>query len=230
VMGHGGGATPVRWRTGPFSDVDSGDRRAINRDFQVVVPRNYGFISVAVAVYESDDESSSDRDELLDAFADNLVEAVGESEDGFVVLLGESIASGWKLDWFEAVAFLRAETVDVRFFERENVNQWIAGSERVSRELTQTHRATAFVPDMVTCDCSSRLVTEIDVPQVAERSFGPVAGRDRIRQRLDEALVGGGHAHRRAPGKPPGISERVVRRGPGKPPKRAQRRRRRRDA
>ena len=229
VMGHGGGAEPIRWRTGPFNDVDTGDRRSINRDFQVTVPRHYGFISVAVAIYESDDESSSDRDDLLDAFADNLTQAVGESEDGFVVLLGESIASGWKLDWFEAVAFRRAETVDVRFYERAPVGQWLSGGDRISRQLTETHRKTAFVPDMVTCDCPSRLVAEIDIPEVAERTFGPLGGRDRIRERLQEALVDAPE-HRRAPGKPPGLGGRTVRRVPGKPPKRAPRHRRRRNA
>lgn len=231
VMGHGGGVNPIRWRTGPFSDVDTGEHRLINRDFQVTVPRTYGFISVAVAVYESDDESSSDRDDLLDGFADNLTEAVGESEDGFLVLLGESIASGWKLDWFEAVAFQRAETVDVRFYERESVNQWISGGEWISRQLSQAHWATARVPDMVTCDCSSRLVAEIDIPAIADRQFGPPRnGRDRIRERLEEA-AGGEPDHEKAPGRPPGLTGRKTpRMVPGKPPKRSVRHRRRRNA
>ena len=105
VMGHGAGNTPAKWRTGPFSKVDSGDTRSINRDFIVDVPRNYGFISMAVAVYESDSESSSERDDLLDSFADNMTSAIGESEDGFAVLLSESVAAGWKLDWYKAAAF-----------------------------------------------------------------------------------------------------------------------------
>jgi len=146
-------------------------------------------------------------------------------------LLGESIASGWKLDWFEAVAFQRAETVDVRFYERESVNQWIRGGEWISRQLSQTHRATARVPDMVTCDCSSRLVAEIDIPAIADRQFGPPRnGRDRIRERLEE-VAGGEPDHEKAPGRPPGLTGRKTpRMVPGKPPKRSVRHRRRRNA
>jgi hypothetical protein len=76
-----GGAQPIRkWRTAPFNDVDSGDTRSLNRDFNVRVPQHYGFISVACAVYESDDESSSDRDELLDEFAAEITGQVAEAE------------------------------------------------------------------------------------------------------------------------------------------------------
>lgn len=49
---HGGVDQTERWRTGPFSDVDSGDSRTINRIRTLRVPERYGAITVAVAVYE----------------------------------------------------------------------------------------------------------------------------------------------------------------------------------
>ena len=98
---------------------NSGDTNAIGRTFTVEVPQRYGFISVACAVYESDDETPNDRDLLLAEFARKVgAGAIAEPEDTFFEVLGESIAAGWKVGSVEAVAFRRSPTVEVRAYHR----------------------------------------------------------------------------------------------------------------
>ena len=190
VMGHGAGNSLIKWKTSPYRNVDSGDTRSINREYTVDVPRNYGFISVAVAVYESDSESGSDREDLLNEFADNMTSAIGESEDGFAVLLSESIASGWKLDWFEAAAFRRGETVEVRSYAREHFNQWLDGGEHTGRDLDLANTQLAEVPDEFACSCRSLLIPDIDPPRIPllPPIELPPRLKDRLREKIDAAL------------------------------------------
>jgi hypothetical protein len=145
----------------------------------VQVPQRYGFISVACAVYESDDESSSDRDDLLAEFAGRVGSGIIEAEDTFFEVLGESIASGWQLGSVEAVTFRRAQTVEVVSFRPKTLNQWLDGGDRVEWSLAEQANWRVDVPDTIVCGCEActdEVVLppmEVDVPRL---DFGPKLG------------------------------------------------------
>ena len=53
------------------------------------VPQTYGFISVACAVYESDDETPAERDGLLDQFAGSVGPGFGNGKAAAVAYARE---------------------------------------------------------------------------------------------------------------------------------------------
>ena len=152
VIPHGGPQPMIAWRTEPYGNVNTGDVNPIGRPpFTVVVPKRYGFISVACAVYESDDETPNDRDALLTKFAGTVGGGIVEAEDTFMEVLGESIAAGWKLASIEAVAFRRSPTVEVRAYEPKTFDQWLEGGHQVDWTLTQSSTSSIAVPDTLAC-------------------------------------------------------------------------------
>ncbi|MDF1596040.1 MAG: hypothetical protein P1T08_08085 [Acidimicrobiia bacterium] len=191
VIPHGGTQPMISWRTGPFSDVDSGEDRSINRTFTVRVPQRYGFISVAVAVYEHDDESSGDRDELLRDFAGNVGAGIVDAEDTFFETLGESIAAGWKLHSVEATAFRRSERVEVREFDSRTFDRWVDGGDRVDWRLQGGRTWRADVPDTNRCGCEEPGV-EFELPnldvEIPRLDFGPKVEQNREAVKDDGAV------------------------------------------
>lgn len=182
VIPHGGTQPMISWRTGPYGDVDSGEDRTINRTFTVRVPQRYGFISVAVAVYEHDDESSGDRDQLLRDFAGNVGAGIVEAEDTFFETLSESIAAGWKLHSVDAVAFRRSEQVEVRTFDPRTFDRWVDGGDSVTWRLSGGHTWRVHVPDISRCRCETPGVDfelpslDVDIPRL---DFGPKVEENR---------------------------------------------------
>jgi hypothetical protein len=191
VIPHGGTQAMISWRTGPYSDVDSGESRPINRTFTVRVPQRYGFISVAVAVYEHDDESSAERDKLLQDFAATVGAGIVEAEDTFLETLAESIAAGWKLDSVEVAAFRRSNPVEVHSFGRTTFDRWIEGGERVTWHLHRAERWRVEVPDSSDCACDPPDF-EFELPQIGvdiERlDFGPKVEENREAEKDDGAV------------------------------------------
>ena len=183
VIPHGGAQPMISWRTGPYGDVDSGENRTIDRTYAVRVPQRWGFISVAVAVYEHDDESASDRDRLLTDFAGNVGAGIVEAEDTFFETLGESIAAGWKLHSVEAVAFRRSNPVQVRAYDGRTFDRWIDGGERVTWRLGGDREWIVEVPDTDLGGCHPDDVDvdlppiEVDIPRL---DFGPKVDDDRV--------------------------------------------------
>jgi hypothetical protein len=153
VIPHGGTQQMISWRTGPYGGVHSGTAVSIGRSFDVEVPQRYGFISVACAVWESDNETPNDRDLLLAEFARDIGSEIVVAEDSFLEVLGESVASGWKLDSVEAVAFRRAPTVEVRTFQPKTFNQWIEGGHQAEWTLGEFREWLVDVPDTIDCEC-----------------------------------------------------------------------------
>jgi hypothetical protein len=153
VIPHGGGQPINSWLTEPFNDVDSGETRWISRTFTVKIPQRYGFVSLAVAVYESDDESATDRDALLVAFESSLSERLTDPEDSFLETLGQSIASDWCVSRLEATAFRRGETAELRTFRPLPADQWLKGGEELSWNPVQSRTHRVRVPDVIGCDC-----------------------------------------------------------------------------
>ena len=154
VSAHGGGSPALRWMTEPpFSDIDTGDTVPINQQFEVMIPRRYGFISVAVAMYESDDESPTDRSLLMHAFADGVTQQLKPIEDDFAVVLSEAVAAGWRPGRIEATAFRRGEEAEVRFYAPFDPDQWVEAGQEMTWTLQEVDRSTALVPDTIDCKC-----------------------------------------------------------------------------
>ena len=179
VIPHGGTAPVSTWRTAPYAGVNSGDVRSIGVGVSVEVPQRYGFLTLACSVYESDDETPNDRDRLLNQFAGNVGAGIVVAENSFLEVLGASIASGWRPAAVEAVAFRRAETVEVRSYLPAVFNQWIDGGHEAAWTLTDAGSKTIPVPDVIVCDCAgckdevSAPTLEVDVEVV---DFRPKPG------------------------------------------------------
>lgn len=107
-----GSTQVIPFRSQPFDDVDDGERRAIGHTFPTVrLPRAYGHLSLAVALFESDDETAAARDALLDQFAGRLQRAAEPVQRNFIDALGSYLAAGWKLAEIEVYAFRRSDDV-----------------------------------------------------------------------------------------------------------------------
>ncbi len=113
-------------RAGPYNDVDSKESRNINHTFQTVrVPKDAGMLSVALSLWESDDESASDRDKLLSMFAGETDRATDVPRRGFLDTLGAAIAADWRLAEIEVYAFTRAGTLRSGKVLHQTVNRWV---------------------------------------------------------------------------------------------------------
>jgi hypothetical protein len=141
----------ISWRTAPYGGVHTGDTVPIPRSYTVEVPLRYGFLSVAGAVYESDNETPNDRDLLLNDFASRVGSTVVEPEDSLAEVLAETIASGWKLGSVDAVAFRRSPTVEVRAYQPRTLDQWVDGGHQVDWTLTEENTWAVDVPDTIGC-------------------------------------------------------------------------------
>ncbi|HYO44474.1 MAG TPA: hypothetical protein VES19_14850 [Candidatus Limnocylindrales bacterium] len=153
VLPHGAGSSPVAWRTEPFGDVDTAERRTIGRVFSARVARRFGFLSVAVAVYESDDESPGDRDRLMTTFAGQASAAGAPAEKQFGVVLAEAAAAAWRPQRIDAAAFQRGTTAQVVSFAAFDPGRWVEGGERLDWTLAQVATQAVAVPDTITCGC-----------------------------------------------------------------------------
>ena len=179
VIPHGGAGSMIEWRTAPYGNVNGGDINSIGRSYTVDVPQRYGFISVACAVYESDDETPNDRDNLLTVFAGNVAAAIAEPEDSFIEALGDSIAAGWKLGSVEAVAFQRSPTVEVQAYDPRTFDLWVDGGGRVDWTLTPGQNWKVAVPDTFNCGheaCTAPVDLPPAAPKIETLDFGPKVG------------------------------------------------------
>ena len=188
VIPHGGSSPVSTWRTAPYAGVNSGDVRSIGVTVSVDVPQQYGFLTLACSVYESDDETPNDRNTLLSQFAGNVGAGIARAENSFFEVLGASIASGWRPASAEAVAFRRAETVEVRSYQPAVFNQWVDGGHEAAWTLTDAGTTTVQVPDIIACDCAGCTsdvpapTLEVDVTMI---DFGPKPGGRKRRATKD---------------------------------------------
>jgi hypothetical protein len=134
-----GGGTVQRLIAGPYSDVDSGEWRDIGRSFAPVrVARDYGMLALPLQVWESDDESSSARQQLLNEFASLVEKGTATPRKGFLDTLGAAIAADWKLHRIEVYAFTRGTTVRAGTALDQTVNAWIHGGTSRTFQLQGT--------------------------------------------------------------------------------------------
>jgi hypothetical protein len=153
VIPHGAGSSPVSWRTEPFANVDTGEHRAINRASSVRVARRFGFISIAAAVYESDDETPNDRNQLMNTFAGAATASTTAKEKQFGVVLTEAIAAAWRPGRIEVAAFRRGATAELALFAPFEPDRWVDGGEQIEWTLQELDHLSVAVPDTIDCDC-----------------------------------------------------------------------------
>ncbi len=123
-------------RTGPYDDVDKGESRNIGHTFNTVrIPKGSGMLSLALSLWESDDESASDRNHLLDKFAGETDKATGVPRRGFLDTLGAAIAADWRPTHIEVYAFSRVEVLRSGKVLDRPINQWVKAGERVTFRL-----------------------------------------------------------------------------------------------
>lgn len=131
---------------GPFSDVDKGETRTINYSFPAVtVNKQFGMVSVPIAIWESDDESANSRTQQLDKFANEAENRTDPEERPFIDTLGAAIAADWKIGSLNVYAFRRGSVLQTGTVLNRSVNEWVEGKKRRSYALNagglRTHNA-----------------------------------------------------------------------------------------
>lgn len=126
-------------RAGPYNDVDSKESRRIDHTFQTVrVPKGAGMLSVALSLWESDDESAPDRDKLLNKFAGEADEATAIPRRRFLDTVGAAIASDWKLGEVEIYAFPRVGSLRSGKVFHQSINRWVKGNRSITLRLNRS--------------------------------------------------------------------------------------------
>lgn len=147
-LAHGGTGSRA-WRTKLLSDVDTGESRDMSVGEYVEVPARYGFITVPVIVYEHDDESDGERQELMEAFRDEWQESLKAPEAGMLDLIGQAVGSVWHCESVEVFAFQRGGTVKTSRNLPFQVNRRIGGGEEILIQPWFIKWAEGLVPDGV---------------------------------------------------------------------------------
>ena len=125
-----------KWRSKAFDDVDDGDSRNLNHQFNdVVLPSKYGQLVLAFSILESDQESQEDRDDLLDTFAGTIESQSEEARDSFLKAAARAFAPDWKLDRIQVYAFSRGSEISAGTVYDASPNTWIAGSKSKTFQL-----------------------------------------------------------------------------------------------
>ena len=123
-------------RAGPYNDVDSGESRNIGHVFQTVrIPKGSGMLSLALSLWESDDESASDRDKLLNKFAGETGTKTEVPRRGFLDAVGAAIAADWRLAHIEVYAFSRVDSLRSGKVLEQPVNAWVQGGKSITFRL-----------------------------------------------------------------------------------------------
>jgi hypothetical protein len=128
-----------RHRAGPYSDVDDKESRNIGHVFQTVrIPKGSGMLSLALSLWESDDESAADRDRLLDRFAEQTDASTETPRRGFLDTLGAAIAADWRLAHIEVYAFSRVDSLRAGKVLDKPVNQWVQADKSITFRLNRS--------------------------------------------------------------------------------------------
>lgn len=121
---------------GPFNDVDKGETRTINFSYNTPqINKSYGMVSLPIAIWESDDESASSRQQQLDKFANEAENKTNDEERPFIDTLGASIAAGWKIGDLDVYAFSRGGVLKAGSVLKRPINEWVEGKKRKTYAL-----------------------------------------------------------------------------------------------
>ncbi|GIV18437.1 MAG: hypothetical protein KatS3mg023_0188 [Armatimonadota bacterium] len=126
-------------RAGPYSDVDDKESRNIGHVFQTVrIPKGSGMLSLALSLWESDDESAADRDNLLNKFAGETDAKTETPRRGFLDTLGAAIAADWRPAHIEVYAFSRVDSLRSGKVLDTSVNQWVKADKSITFRLNRS--------------------------------------------------------------------------------------------
>lgn len=139
----------VKGRSKVFQGVDSGESRDLEMPAtEVDVPRHGGLI-VANALWESDDEDSDDRDDLLNKFAERYGEGTDSFRSQFLDAIGEAVLPDWKLASFDAYAYRRGHlTRTAHLAANRKVDQWIEAGGKLTLGFDDAPTRTVLVPSL----------------------------------------------------------------------------------
>ncbi|WP_300544682.1 hypothetical protein [Maricaulis sp.] len=142
------------FRDGPFSDVDSGERRNLRgqRSVTVELPPGGG-VAMAMQVWENDSENAYDRRELWRTFRTGIDEETRRGNSRFLDEVGRATAEDWRVAELEVTPFWRGERPQVAPTGHWRGVGWIDGGERRSFNLPAG---------------ASRWVIPLDRPSVAD--------------------------------------------------------------
>ncbi|MGC4045361.1 MAG: hypothetical protein QM758_16340 [Armatimonas sp.] len=147
---------------GPFDDVDSGESRNIAFEFPAVtIPKGSGVISFPVLLMESDDESASERNDILNKFAGDTNTKVPEAN--FWDTLGAAVAPDWKVQRIEAWTFTKGDTIRSGQSGIFNNVGWIEGKQSKSFSLSVPAPLPIRAQDLE--DMSGVTLSASDAPQ-----------------------------------------------------------------
>lgn len=138
--------------TSPFQDVDSGETVIINHDFkEVVFQKPLGAMVLTFRIWESDDETLSDRNDNFNEFKGEEPEEV----QGLFQTVGEAILADWKLDWIRAYAFHRGRnSMKAGGVLYDDTDRWIEGSQSQVFSLEQNGLKSLSTFEVDPPDCS----------------------------------------------------------------------------
>lgn len=162
-------------RAGPYSDVDDKESRDIGHTFQTVrIPKGSGMLSLALSLWESDDESASDRDGLLNKFAGETDSKTEVPRRGFLDTLGAAIAADWRLAHIEVYAFSRVDSLRSGKVLDTPVNQWVKADKSITFRLNRLAvRDWRVKPaDLERLPLPVRLEPTRDLPRVTPPAVG----------------------------------------------------------
>ena len=122
---HGLSTREEFWMTSPFSHVDTGETKSVNRNFRdVTFEKPVGVMVLNFRIWESDNESSSDRNRAFDEFKGEK----NSEESNIFSKVSEAIAADWNLGWIRVYAFHRGKSTmkagDVLY---DGTDRWIEG-------------------------------------------------------------------------------------------------------
>lgn len=118
---------------GPFTDVDTGDKPAVNmNNLTVDIPR-FGGLIIPLQVWESDDEGAAGRQKLLSEFSSRFGGAAVNERSAFLDAVGRAVAPDWKPAAIDVVAFRRGAVVEVaHLVKNRTLNRWVGGGEALT--------------------------------------------------------------------------------------------------
>lgn len=134
---------------GPYDDVDTGETVNINYTFPAVrIPKGNGSIAVPALLMESDDESGTERNDILNKFAGEVDKKAEAKKAGFLDTLGAAVAADWKVDSVEVWAFSKGDQVrSARVGNFTNVG-WIEGKANRTFNLSPLPNAGIRAQDL----------------------------------------------------------------------------------
>ncbi len=133
-------------KTEPFSDVDSGESRAVGQVFQRVrIPKDYGMLNCAVSINEHDDESSSARQRILDELSGSVEKSSADEERNLVAAVGAAVGEDWKLEHINVYAWSRGGPIRTGTVLNQAANRWVKGRQTASFTLDASQLRTSPV-------------------------------------------------------------------------------------